>query len=259
MIPPFADHPLVREFNVLKKYFRKFETPESRQRIRDFREFARLITSENAPVGFDFVGSINFGQAELSSDVDFVVYVICDEHPHHPCPVNCRRQYEIKNFMLESLTHQFSDHPYNIDVIDLINLNLLEREIERGDPESPTLLSFAFYRSIGRAVNQRLIRPYQQRLARNRPLIEAMRPNVHALFDGLCRSMPHNLSFRKYQQRIQASGAVIPPLIRDAIVRHFEVPAEEASDGAPGTAAEAAQSLQPRADGRARSEESHGT
>jgi hypothetical protein len=219
MIPPFADHPAVREYNSLKKYFRQHETRESRSRIHEFRGYVRLISAAGLTVAFDFVGSLNFGQAVLSSDVDCVIYFRCPDHGAENCGPDCRMRAGIGDFLTGTLAPRLSHHPYNIEIIDFLNLDQLDREIKRGAADSETLLTFAFYRSIGRSVNARLLREYQARLLANRNLVDSLQPQLWSIFDELGRSSHHNMSFKKYQERVTESGGEISPGVRDSIRR----------------------------------------
>ena len=71
----FINHPLIKEFNGLKLFFRKHETNVSKERIQDFRNFAEMINSSGDQVAFDLLGSVNFGQAEKYSDADVIMYL----------------------------------------------------------------------------------------------------------------------------------------------------------------------------------------
>ena len=219
MIPPFADHPLIREFNEIKRYFRKHETQESRSRLRQFRSYTRRINEGGGEVAFDFVGSINFGQAIVGSDVDIVTYLRCPDVCGASCPASCANHTGVHRQLLETL-HDGNNpqHAYDVQVIDTINLTELERTLRNGDADSHLLLRFAFYRSICRPVNIKILRPYQNQLVLNRVLIENMRPRLRELFDGLCTTSKHHLSFNKYQERLAELGIKVPGIIR-AIIR----------------------------------------
>jgi hypothetical protein len=224
MIPPFADHPLIREFNAIKRYFRQHETEESRSRLLQFRQYARMIGESGADVAFDFVGSINFGQAVPGSDVDIVIYLRCAGECSESCPQTCEFQQEAHRRLLTTLRGETANAPppYEVQVIDTINLTDLDRAIAAGDPEAHILLRFAFYRSICRPVNVKLVRPYQNRLVQNKALIESMRPRLRELFDGLCATSKHHLSFNKYQERLAQMGIRLPGIMRAIIRRHQE-------------------------------------
>jgi len=223
MIPPFADHPLVSEFNDLKKYFRRHETQASRKRILQFRAFSRVIAEAGLPVGFDVMGSVNFGLAMESSDVDLVLYITCEDGYDGECPSpKCRTQQHVENLLIHTWIRGISEAPYPVQIVDCINLNLLRRDLERGDPESPVLLRFAFYRSVCRGVNARLLRPFQDTLVANQELVRKMQPYLWTLFDELLKSSKHNYSLHKYQERLHQLGIRIPGSMMERIRGHLE-------------------------------------
>lgn len=223
MIPPFADHPLIREFNEIKRYFRRHETVESRSRLLQFRRYTRRISEAGVDVAFDFVGSINFGQAISGSDVDIVIYLRCPQSCQDKCPTTCVSHQAVHKQLLETLQNENGPGgAYDVQVIDTINLTDLERALREGDADSYMLLRFAFYRSICRPVNVKILRPYQNQLVLDRDLIATMRPRLLDLFDGLCATSKHHLSFNKYQERLAQMGIQIPGIMRAIIRRHQE-------------------------------------
>ncbi len=223
MQPPFESHPMIRQFNELKKYFRHYETKVSRDRIRKFRSYAREIEAETGtPVAFDFLGSVNFGQAMDGSDVDMVIYIAGADHEDECTLEECPIVQEIRSHLLRLVSAHTDDEPYTIEVLDCINLNLLARELETGDHNSHMLMRFAVYRSLCRLVNPLLIRPYQKKLKANQELIERMSVDIQLVLDNLVHSSRHNLSFKKYRERIQDAGVRIPDPILRAIRGHLE-------------------------------------
>lgn len=222
MKPPFAEHALIKQFNEIKRYFRTYETGVSRDRLRDFRRFARMLLHAGYDVAFDFVGSVNFGVAESASDVDFVLYIRCENGYTGDCdPKNCHTLPHIKNLILKRLMTEYVKEPYNTQVIDCINLGQLEIELQKPVPESSVAFRFAFYRSICRGVNLRVLRPYHRALLQNQALINAMQPELDNVFRGLTRSLPHQLSFEKYRVRLGSSGVHIPVSLMEKIRNHL--------------------------------------
>ncbi len=222
MKPPFADHPLIKQFNEIKRYFRLYETGASRERMRDFRRFARMLFQAGYDVAFDFVGSVNFGVAELASDVDFVLYIRCENGYTGDCdPQNCHTLPQIENLILKTLMTEYVKKPYNTQVVDCINLAQLELELQKPVPESSVAFRFAFYRSICRGVNLRVLRPFHRMLLENQSLIDAMQPELDTVFQGLTRSLPHQLSFEKYRVRLGSTGVHIPLSLMEKIQNHL--------------------------------------
>jgi hypothetical protein len=231
MRPPFADHPLIQQFNEIKRYFRTYETEVSRHRIRDFRCFARVLLQAGYDVAFDFVGSVNFGVAESESDVDFVLYIRCENDYKGDCdPKKCHTLPQVENLILHTLMKEYVKEPYNTQVIDCINLSQLEIELKKPVLENSVAFRFAFYRSICRGVNLRVLRPFHQALLRNEALIKAMQPELDSVFQGLTRSMPHHLSFEKYRVRLGSSGVHIPVSLMKKIQDHLHYLNRETGD-----------------------------
>lgn len=223
MISPFADNPLIREFNEIKDYFRSYETDDSINRVTDFRNFARLIEDAGYRVAFDFVGSVNFGLAEKASDVDFVLYIECENGYRGDCDAGmCHTRRQVESLLVTSLMKGQLRIPYQIQVVDCINLFHLADELDRADPESPVLFRFAFYRSICRNVNGRLMRQLQVKLMRNKELLTALQGQLDHVFGSFNRSSQHHLSFEKYRSRLQEVGADIPESMLDKIRMHLK-------------------------------------
>lgn len=222
MKPPFNDYPLIKEFNEIKHYFRNYETKVSKSRIHDFHRFARLLQQAGYDVAFDFVGSVNFGVAESGSDVDFVLYVRCEDSHQGDCDDHkCHTAFQIRNLILQTLMQEYVKEPYKTQVVDCINLNYLEKELQNPSQDSSVLFRFAFYRSICRGVNLRVLRPFHQALLQNQPLIAEMKSELDNVFQVLTRSMPHQLSFEKYRQRLGSSGIQIPLSLMHKIHAHL--------------------------------------
>ncbi|MCB1165925.1 MAG: hypothetical protein KDK37_09870 [Leptospiraceae bacterium] len=232
MINPFSFHPVIEDYNIIKRYFREYETAHSKSRMRDFRRFARLIADAGYVVAFDFVGSVNFGQADTNSDVDFVLYLACENNYKGECDkTHCQTRYQIENLLMRTLIHEYSTLPYEIQVVDCLNLHLLDQELDRGDPMSPALFRFAFYRSICRCVNARVLKPYQERLMQNPQLVEGLTSELNAVFDGLNRWSPHSLSFSKYRSRLTDLGVRIPDSMLQKIRSHLDFGKDQMGDG----------------------------
>ncbi|MCB1174119.1 MAG: hypothetical protein KDK39_11155 [Leptospiraceae bacterium] len=222
MITPFADHPIVREFNKLRKFFLLHESKESRNRIGEFRKFSYVIQKAGLEVAFDFVGSMNFGQSAPGSDVDLILYLECETYHHDCIQAQCKTWQMVHDYLLDSLIREYADQPYNLQIIDAINLKVLMDDLILGRSDSDTLLRFAFYRSICRSVNSTLLRPYQERLLENQLLLDRIRPHIVHIFDSFTRDASHNISMRKYQERLQDDGVRIPPSVRRRIRWHLD-------------------------------------
>lgn len=223
MIPPFNDHPLIQEYNRIKKYFRRHETSASRRRIHRFRRYARSIGVLEHRLAFDITGSLNFGMSTERSDVDLVLYLECVDHDSEECSSDsCANFRDMEQAIRRELLEGDVQEPYEIQVIDCINLTLLNRALEGRTTDTSVLLRFAFYRSVCRAVNARILRPYQTRLHRDAALVAELKPDLFAIFDNLARSSRHHLSLNKYRERLADSGVPVSPDIQLRIREHLQ-------------------------------------
>jgi len=216
MKPLLGDHPLVQRFNQIKLHFRLLETPESKMRLKEFRRFVRRVQETGLFVAFDLLGSLNFGQSTESSDVDVVLYLICHKHKDECEERNCAIVSRIaEEFQVTSLLR--------IHLIDCVNLAYLDLCLEKLQSES-IVARFAFYRSICRSVNARLLRPFHLHLSRSPFMLESIKPEVESFFNELTRSSTHNLSFSKYLTRVGDRDLKIPISIQQKIFEylHYE-------------------------------------
>ena len=125
---PFPENEVFNRFLGLKNHFREFQTQESRRRTTEISQLARLIQDSGDKISFDLLGSVNFGMAEATSDVDMVLYLDCghdEEATYENCPM--WRFYE--SLLITSILREFTDRPYHIQVVDCINLFRLEKAI----------------------------------------------------------------------------------------------------------------------------------
>ena len=210
-IQRFRNHPIIKEFNGLKKFFRAYETTVSRQRTRDFKKFAEMISSSGDEVAFDLMGSVNFGQAKEYSDTDVVIYMKCDHGRIGECdPENCSRLNLYKNLLINTLVYEYTNHSYPVQVVDCITLNQLDYDLKIGNQNSMPLIKFGFYRSICRSVNRKLLRKYENRLSANEELCLSIEKSLADCFYGLIHSSQHSYSFKKYIERLQDEGFKVP-------------------------------------------------
>jgi hypothetical protein len=207
----FENHPIIKEFNGLKKFFRKHETHASRSRINDFKKFVNLIQSTGDPLAFDLLGSVNFGQATESSDTDAVMYMNCDEGRIGDCDhENCSRLNLYKNLLTNSIAYDHSKHSYPIQVVDCINLNQLSYDIKIRNKDSLVLVKFGFYRSICRGVNRTLLHKYEAMLEEDEELCISIEESLADCFLGFIHSSQHSYSFKKYIERVEDKGFKVP-------------------------------------------------
>jgi hypothetical protein len=171
----FKDHPIIKEFNGLKKFFRSQETEISRKRVQDFKRFVEIVKNSGEDLAFDILGSVNFGQALENSDTDLVIYLNCDQGKIGSCDhENCSKLELYKELLMTSVVYSNSSQSYPIQVVDCINLNQLDYDLRIRNFDSLALIKFGFYRSICRGVNRKLLHRYEIRLQKDEELCKVI-------------------------------------------------------------------------------------
>jgi len=222
---PFENHPLIKEFNEIKRYFRKHETPISKKRIGDFYRFSKIINQLGYEVAFDFVGSLNFGITEPYSDVDFILYLGCEEHLNHDCDEKtCNNYKEVRFLILETLMKEYVKEPYKTQVVDCINLQKLDKELQKKEGiDYDLIFRFAFYRSICRGVNLKILKPYHEKLLKRTDLLEKTIPFIDDVIAKFNQTMTNQLSFEKYRIRLNEQGIKIPYSVINKIKNYLYI------------------------------------
>lgn len=214
----FKDHPIIKEFNGIKKFFRSQETVISRQRIKDLKEYVFQIQRTGENIAFDVLGSVNFGQAVENSDIDIVIYLKCDKNNIGNCDhENCSKLSVYIDLLKNHLAFARSSESYPLQIVDCINLNQIEYDLKIRNFDSFSLIKFGFYRSICRGINRKLLHKYERQLQRDDELCLAIEKNLSDFFLGLVHSNSHTYSFYKYIDRLQANGFKIPQQVLDKI------------------------------------------
>lgn len=224
-INSFRNNSIIKDFNGLKRFFRTHETNVSKERINDFKKFSEMLNSSGDMIAFDFLGSVNFGQAMEYSDTDVVVYIDCisANGEFHECDIsNCSKLALYKNLLINSLVYEYSKRAYEIHVVDSINLLQLDKDIQERNFNSLTLIKFGFYRSICRGVNRRLLRQYEVKLSKDIELCLSIEKSLTECFLGLLHSSQHSYSFKKYMERIEDFGFVIPETMEKKIYSYLD-------------------------------------
>ncbi|MCB1193005.1 MAG: hypothetical protein H7A23_25770 [Leptospiraceae bacterium] len=222
-IPKFRNHPIIKEFNGLKKFFRSHETSTSKKRVYDFNKFAELITTNEQEVAFDILGSVNFGQAKENSDTDLVIYLNCSEHDTGECdPGNCPNVHKFRTMLHENLKNEYGQS-YSIEIVDCINLNQLDHALKNRDLDSMSLIRFGFYRSICRGINRKVLRKYEAKLSMDDELCQMIEASLADCFLGFIHSSQHTYSFKKYVDRLEEDGFKVPLSMAQKINSYLRV------------------------------------
>lgn len=218
----FKDHPIIKEFNGLKKFFRSQETEISRKRVQDFKRFVEIVKNSGEDLAFDILGSVNFGQALENSDIDLVIYLNCDQGKIGSCDhENCSKLELYKELFMTSVVYSNSSQSYPIQVVDCINLNQLDYDLRIRNFDSLALIKFGFYRSVCRGVNRKLLHRYEIRLQKDEELCKVIEKYISDFFLGLIHTNSHSYSFHKYLDRLKANGFQIPSSVLEKINKYL--------------------------------------
>jgi predicted nucleotidyltransferase len=218
---PFPENETFKKFLGLKDYFRKFTTPETVRRTRELARAARLIQATGEKISFDLLGSVNFGMAVESSDVDIVMYLDCgheEEARYDNTPM--LRVYE--SLFFTTILREISDNPFKLQIVDFINLRRLERAIREPGFDDDIIARFVFYRTICRGVNKLPIRKYEQAISGNKELFRRIEDNLTQALIEFTRSSSHRMSFNKYVSRLKEQNVKIPPSMLEKIQEYLD-------------------------------------
>lgn len=210
-----TDHDLfnvgeLQAYNQIKLFLRRFETAESEHRVEDLREYIQLTRKQGTEIAFDILGSLNFGQSVAQSDVDAVLYIEDD-------PANNR----YNPGFWTGLADQVSGGRYLIEFTDIIDLWRVREAIAREDADDEDLQRFVIYRTIGRPINVRLLRTYDELLNDNDSLRRTIQRLLRDDLRVLAGTFRHVKSFDKYLERLREQGTRIPISLQRRIHRYL--------------------------------------
>ncbi len=196
-------------FNKLKFYFRRFETGEAEQRVDDLRKVVDSLAAEGYQVAFDILGSVNFGMSFAESDLDLVAYTFVGG-----------------SFLRPVAKQAFNDiigGRYKVEMTDVIDLNKVRESILHRDTNCDETQRFVFYRAIGRPVNLRLLRQFDDLLERDADYRREVEERVREYIKVLQTTSSQTLSLRKYESRLRDLGTKIPPHIEKKIKQYLQL------------------------------------
>lgn len=200
----------LEHYNQVKLFLRRFETAASEQRIDDLRDIIELARARGTEIAFDLLGSVNMGQSTELSDVDAVLYIADD-------PANNR----YKPTFWPEIVNEVTGGRYELDFTDIIDLWEVRDAIGAGDDKNEALQRFVIYRTIGRPVNVRTLRRYDDMLLEAGDLRSRIQRDLRRDIELMAGTYAQNKSFEKYMARLQEKGVRIPARIRARVHRYL--------------------------------------
>ncbi len=206
----------IRLFNTLRGFFQLHETEASRTRISALEDFCRDLRSRGHGIAFHLIGSLNFGMATETSDLDTVLYfrdpglTVADDISY-PVP-------EYVSSRLAGLKSRGLD----LSICDCLNLARIEEAIKAEDADNMLLQRFVFYNGTCRCVNAQLIKEVENLLTDKQAFRFQVEGELAEVFRMIISSFRHYNSFKKYQIRLQDKGITVPPYIEERIWEYLE-------------------------------------
>jgi Icc-related predicted phosphoesterase len=215
-VEKYSHIPEIELFNDIKKFFRAFQTQETEDRIDILEEVARLLDGKiEGHIAMDVVGSVNMGTSTKGSDIDFVLYLRCDDDclgDVETCPI----LKQADDMIREALKGRFEYH-----VLDCINLNQVEKCIQEKNYECEMTQRFVAYRAMCRPVNYRVIAPTEDLLNQDILFRKELEGSVQSYLKIFSSTSPNMMSFKKYESRLTAIGVHLPESIRRKIKQYL--------------------------------------
>ena len=206
----------IRLFNTLRGFFQKHETEATRTRIDALEEFCRKLHKEGHDIAFHLLGSLNFGMATDTSDLDTVLYF---RDPALTVPDDV--SYPVPDYV-HSRLGELKDSGIDLSICDCLNLARIEEAIITQNVHNTLLQRFIFYYGTCRCVNAELIKEVEGLLINKQELRFQVEGELAVVFRMMISSFRHAFSFKKYQMRLQEKGMTVPPYIEEKIWEYLE-------------------------------------
>ncbi len=201
----------IRQFQRIKFFFLNYETAESVSLIRELRSIYRKIHEQGMEVAFDLLGSISFGIAQESSDMDVVVYMRSQD-----CVLDDEDTCGVPR-PLAAVFDELKERHLEVEVCDSLDLDRIMQAIEEEDSEDGQLQRFIFYRLVCRPVNLRVVKRVENLLLEKDRFRRKVEEGLEEYIQVLVSSVRHVQSFEKYKARLREREIEIPSDVEEAI------------------------------------------
>lgn len=221
---PITRNSLVEVYQALKHSYRNYDTRVAMRRMQAFRRTLQELRAKGFPIALELLGSINFGLVEPSSDADCIILHYCDQHMHDgECGLQCPNLIFEKSEILRILaTHNQAD-PFQLEILDCINLKYIDQKIKSGDVINDILIMrFMFYRILGRPVNRPLFVDLYDTLEENEDLMNQFSKWASEALAEYLKTSDHRHSFSKYNERIISSHLHLPDELKAELQNYLK-------------------------------------
>lgn len=222
----YSHIPEIQLYNEIKQFYRLFQTEETRNRLDKLEEVTRLVEEKvKGEIGIDVLGSTNMGLCQTGSDIDFVLYIRCNNESS--ADLNSCDQYIHAQKLLEETLRP----DYAFQIMDCIDLGVVEKAIREKDYESDMTQRFVAYRALCRPINYRVIAPVEDLLNQDMEFRHELEGSIRTYFRIFINTSQHSRSFAKYESRIESIGIKIPESIQQKIKAYLQRNDEAAPTG----------------------------
>jgi len=206
----------IRLFNTLRGFFQHHETEASQTRIAALEDFCRELEARGHEIAFHLLGSVNFGMATDTSDLDAVLYF---RDPGLTVPDDV--SYPVPDYVASRLC-DLKYRGLDLSICDCLNLARIEDAVITEDVHNMLLQRFIFYYGTCRCVNAQFIKEVENLLTDKQPFRFLVEGELAEVFRMIISSFRHTYSFKKYQMRLREKGMTVPPYIEERIWEYLE-------------------------------------
>ncbi|MEI6125491.1 MAG: hypothetical protein WCQ99_02955, partial [Pseudomonadota bacterium] len=206
----------IRLFNTLRVFFQKFQSEATRTRIKGLQDFIASLEAEGHDIAFHLLGSLNFGMATETSDLDTVLY-FRDAKIKAPDDVS----YPVPEYVSARL-EELKARGLEISICDCLNLARIEEAIAQEDVNNMLVQRFVFYYTTCSCVNAGLIKEVENMLMHKQSFRFKVENELQQVFRMMISSFRHSFSFKKYQMRLKEKGMIVPSYIEERIWEYLE-------------------------------------
>ncbi len=215
-IQKYSHIPEIVLYKEIKQFFRMFQTQETEDRVEKLEQALQLMEGKFNDIALDVVGSVNFGQAQPSSDIDLVLYIRGEAGRGED---SCSAESIEKT---KELIRQYLGNEYGFEILDCLDLNVIERSIREKNYECEVTQRFVAYRSICRTINYRLIAPVEDMLNEDIEFRKELEGSIRSYFKIFATTTPQAVSLDKYENRLKMVGIRLPESIRSKIRAYLQ-------------------------------------
>jgi Icc-related predicted phosphoesterase len=213
----YSHIPEIQLYKEIREFYRTFQTQATEDRIDKLEEVVRSLEDKvEGDIAFDVMGSVNMGLSLPGSDIDFVIYLRCENECCTTIFSECGHFKKVQAMIKDILGQD-----YEFQILDCLNLNEIEHAILERNYESEMLQRFVAYRSICRPIHYRVIAPTEDMLNKDMVFRKEIEGSIQSYFKIFTSTSSHIRSLRNYEARLNALGIKLPESVKLKIKKYL--------------------------------------